>query len=450
MGSRRTPSRNDPCPCGSGKKYKRCCQGTAAARPSARTEPEFAQAALGHLHRRHRRAFEVTVDEFFGCIEDYELPELASGLQQMLEINLYEWALAEGEISVGGSTKRVVDLLTSDRGPRLSVEQRGALIELGKRPLRLYEVVATDPGASIVVRDVVQAPAEPVEVRERTASRSLAVGDLIGLRLVRSQLDEAWILTGAAYPLPRVWLQPLREEIRDIEERFHPNDVPALVSDSVIRSWLEHIDPSPPSIVDRATGEAILLTTDHYRVVDRANLLARLEAAPGLDGDAESGWRCVEDSTHRVLWSARLKGDHFQVFSHTRSRGDENRAWFEEVLGDAVTFTAREHTDPTSEALSGGDSLSTEEPPEVPPELWEELYRRNYSDWADAPIPALHDQTPREVVATETGRERVAELLLSYEHSERQQASSQGRPIVSFQFLWDELELKRPPTALDP
>lgn len=22
----RTPERNDPCPCGSGKKYKRCCQ----------------------------------------------------------------------------------------------------------------------------------------------------------------------------------------------------------------------------------------------------------------------------------------------------------------------------------------------------------------------------------------------------------------------------------------
>jgi hypothetical protein len=34
--------RNDPCPCGSGKKYKRCCIGTAAAK----TYPEKAQPVM--------------------------------------------------------------------------------------------------------------------------------------------------------------------------------------------------------------------------------------------------------------------------------------------------------------------------------------------------------------------------------------------------------------------
>ena len=31
------PGRNLPCPCGSGRKYKHCCQGKAAERATART-----------------------------------------------------------------------------------------------------------------------------------------------------------------------------------------------------------------------------------------------------------------------------------------------------------------------------------------------------------------------------------------------------------------------------
>lgn len=43
--------RNDPCPCGSGKKYKRCCDGTVAVNPSVilrneRKHPGFIAAAL--------------------------------------------------------------------------------------------------------------------------------------------------------------------------------------------------------------------------------------------------------------------------------------------------------------------------------------------------------------------------------------------------------------------
>ena len=39
------PGRNDPCPCGSGKKYKKCCMGTDAAsrarEQAARPTPDF-------------------------------------------------------------------------------------------------------------------------------------------------------------------------------------------------------------------------------------------------------------------------------------------------------------------------------------------------------------------------------------------------------------------------
>ncbi|MGO8756480.1 MAG: tetratricopeptide repeat protein [Gallionellaceae bacterium] len=49
-----TPNRNDPCPCGSGKKFKKCCYGKAAATPATLvqpTRPVNAQSRSGILQK---------------------------------------------------------------------------------------------------------------------------------------------------------------------------------------------------------------------------------------------------------------------------------------------------------------------------------------------------------------------------------------------------------------
>ncbi|MBI5657962.1 MAG: SEC-C domain-containing protein, partial [Nitrosomonadales bacterium] len=47
------PGRNDPCPCGSGKKYKQCCQQRKAPATSGGPDAAALQAALEH-HRAGR------------------------------------------------------------------------------------------------------------------------------------------------------------------------------------------------------------------------------------------------------------------------------------------------------------------------------------------------------------------------------------------------------------
>jgi hypothetical protein len=51
------PGRNDPCPCGSGKKYKKCCGAAIpiAAIAPAPTTHAAGNAASGHLLRRMGR-----------------------------------------------------------------------------------------------------------------------------------------------------------------------------------------------------------------------------------------------------------------------------------------------------------------------------------------------------------------------------------------------------------
>jgi hypothetical protein len=81
--------------------------------------------------------------------------------------------------------------------------------------------------------------------------------------------------------------------------------------------------------------------------------------------------------------------------------------------------------------------------PEVAAGIVEGAIRRNYARWADEPIPALGNRTPRDAIRNEAGLERVKGLLRSYEEGEAQQAAQQRRPQISHQFLWDALGLER-------
>ena len=115
------PGRNDPCPCGSGKKYKHCCwraEATQAADDRSRAVPR----ALSWLMTVHGRAVRASIDAaFFKGLSDQEnerLQHFEPTLFEGIMVNAMEWLLAEGAITVKGHERRVAELLLG-RGGRL-------------------------------------------------------------------------------------------------------------------------------------------------------------------------------------------------------------------------------------------------------------------------------------------------------------------------------------------
>jgi len=49
--SNRKPNRNDPCPCASGEKFKKCCLGKKAKHKSVCHDPNKARLALNKLQQ---------------------------------------------------------------------------------------------------------------------------------------------------------------------------------------------------------------------------------------------------------------------------------------------------------------------------------------------------------------------------------------------------------------
>ena len=123
---------------------------------------------------------------------------------------------------------------------------------------------------------------------------------------------------------------------------------------------------------------------------------------------------------------------------------------FEALAGSAVQHLAREITDPArslarvhddrgAETAVAAASPASGPSPEVLAQALEQVIRRRYAHWCDETIPALGGLMPRQAITTSTGLERVKGLLREYEDGERRQSAAQGRPAVSYQFLWDAL-----------
>jgi hypothetical protein len=57
--------RNDPCPCGSGKKYKQCCANSPAdfVEPERKGHAGAAERAIDWLMNKHRKAVSVAITE---------------------------------------------------------------------------------------------------------------------------------------------------------------------------------------------------------------------------------------------------------------------------------------------------------------------------------------------------------------------------------------------------
>jgi len=454
------PGRNDPCPCGSGKKYKQCCGSAAveAVTPEqgSASRTSGIQRAIDWLINRHRKAVTVALDDLLGDVtpEEYAaLQALDRETWSAIQINLTEWLLAEGEILVQGQLRRVAEYLLGQGGVLLTVEQRQWIAQLAVQPLRLYQVTDVVPGQQLTLCDVLDSEASPLVVRERLGSPATLLGTQIGARVM--EVDGHAVLSGAMYPFSSLTAPRVHHALRAASDHFTgpAEELDHVLSALIRQQWLaQFVAPAPiPTVIDQHSGEPMLLVTDHYRVKDWNALTQALAAQSDVDGNPDSGWnRLIDcrDGQIRAVATINIEQapDRISAFYKTQHYADDGRQWFESLVGDAVKFLSRSLSDPASlirNASTQGsrqrDDKDVDWSPEELSDIVAGAIRRSYAHWADEPIPALNGQTPRQAIQTAAGLERVKGLLRAYQASEKQSALKQQRPELSYEFLWQEL-----------
>jgi len=253
-------NRNDPCPCGSGKKYKKCCmlkeRDLSAVRADNR---EIVQEAINWVTIKHGETLKHWVETaWFDGIDATQRKGISTAdqsIQNIHDTNLLEYMMAEGvfveppvddadEEAEAADDKKAADDRKSTTKPvpvgpvmklvlgaveNLSDAQREYLEQLSKRPLRLYQVTETDPGSSFKLRAYPAGKGEEFTIEDKWISRQLDVGDTVGLRLV--QTGGVWETSGAVYHIPSEYLEELQAKLDEAGEAGYAS--------ALIRFWLE-------------------------------------------------------------------------------------------------------------------------------------------------------------------------------------------------------------------
>jgi len=291
--------RNDPCSCGSGKKYKQCClkKRRIAQQSAAEASSDGAvEQALDWLHRKHRHAVARWIDEvWYGDLSEGDFEALQqqleqSDMQQMHDTNMFEYMLADGRFRHEGRKQFVMDMVLGVGGVLMNPGQRQYLQQLRNRPLRLYEIRDVRPSEGVLLHDLMNADVSDAWVQERSGSRHARQWSVWGARIM--ERGDHLELSGAIYDIP---LNALDDVVATLERMRvdpfieHKDEMCAL---AIADHWMKLLaTPFPmPQMVDAATGEAMVFITEHYRVNDWAMLARRLAAEDDVDGDQQQGW----------------------------------------------------------------------------------------------------------------------------------------------------------------
>lgn len=217
----RKVQRNEPCPCGSGKKYKKCCMINARDQAVASMgRREGVQHALAWVSRLYREQLDRWVDDvWLADISDEQRQGIASAdpkIRSIHDVNMLEYLVAEGRFSDMDGEDSPLQLILASDELALDQGQRDYLMQLPLRPLQLYTVDHCLPGESISVRQTLDGDSEVIDIADTYGSRMFDAGDRVGLRLIET--PAGWETSGAIYHVPGEYLSELEELLQQAEQ----------------------------------------------------------------------------------------------------------------------------------------------------------------------------------------------------------------------------------------
>ncbi len=482
-----TTQRNQPCPCGSGKKYKHChgqpVRGAVSAEEQTwnrlrRALDSFPQRMIRFVRDTYGPgAIEEAWAEFtLWDEEEYGIEPGDSDLQIFFPWLFHAWdpdPLDTGvmETSLHGRTPTSVLL---DR-PRswVSSELRGYLEACAESPFSFHELVQVDAGRGFRARDVFTG--EEHDVLERSASRFMRRGNLFFGQLVTTQgitLMEACS--------PHGFPPDVKFDLIELRDRIEAHESP-LTPDS-LRDWdielrevyLDALDalrnPRRP-VLQNTDGDPTEFHRLTFRIPSARQAFEALkelaqdepedELLESADLDSQGRlsritfpWKAPGNPVHRewsntILGEIEISGEELIANVNSAARAAKLRERVAALLPEA-RFEGAEVTDLDtllSRHRAGGgkaeapDALSLLDHPEVRAQV-DQMMMRHYENWVEDPIPALGDVTPLEAVKSRNGRERVEALVNSIEHDGEKNSPPLNPAVI--EMLRERLGLDRP------
>jgi len=437
--------RNDPCPCGSGRKYKRCCLAKAQAAPVE----DLAWRRLRRLLDEHQRDMLRFVTNSYGRVAieeawryfvsdgeaafDAESPHVTLFMPWFY----HRWSPDAGESRVRDRALHGVIPTAAylQRKKRLDPLLREYLESCLAAPFSAFEILRADPGRGLAMKDLFTGAEH--DVAERSASITMQEGDL-----VFGQVAEAGGVTlleaSQGFAIPPIWkikLIELRQQRfagaieASLIELYHEIAIQLLGRKLPV---MQNTDGEPLSlrrvVFEVPSAQEAFDALKHLALEESDDELLR-DAVHGPQGGlvrAKLSWLKRGNAQNpgwenTVLGSIEIDGTRLTAEVNSEEREKALRRIVAERLGERSRYRATEIqsvekllAEAPAAPRRSKENAALAELPEVKAKI-AEMMAKHYEHWVNEKIPALGGRTPLEAIADPAGREAVEALVRQVE-----------------------------------
>ena len=447
--------RNDPCPCGSGRKFKKCClnKGGAVSQSYLLAERSSALARLMRFAARpkykelHRAALGLFWGDWFSEKADRRLEEVMTS--EPVEIAYNSWFAFDFDCG-GGRT--MLDFYLESEGSKLSSGELNYLQGLHGTHLRLYEILEVKSDQGFEVLDLWDD--RRFYVRERAATRQIVAWDLVVARIGPGGDGEA-VFETIPYLFRAADKDDLLKGLRKAHKAFlheFPDkgiaDFFRTMAPVFHKLWLDRVALPPRPKLITGEGEPFIFARVIFDLVDREAAIRYLADRRDDIVEQDDGsyvWLRPGDDVQRSLGVIVFEESRVIFETTSQKRAEKARDELPSLLGGTIRFRVISYED-VEQALKRAPKANKRKEPEIPiaeqRKILSEYYENHYRKWLDEPVPALGNRTPRHAAHLKTVRPKLIALLKDFEAmSERQRRA--GEIAYDFGWMWEELGLTR-------
>lgn len=455
------PGRNAPCPCGSGKKYKKCCALKVVAFPLRYTRADRA-TVYEKLERFGTRPtfahdFKMASTIFFGMTEAI-MEDLPGHAKDEAATQFMSWYLCDMDLDDGAT---IASMMLDERAGELTPGERTFLRAWSNSAVQCYRVIEVRPDEGITLEDVVSK--DRVDVREKLGTRGLASWDVLFTRVIQGGDGASLVMEGGIMHFRAMEYARIKSKLdyrrRQWREQGPGGDDTAFFKRMLpvfYGLWADRFLPQSMPEMRNTDGERLALTEIWYEVNDREAAIAFLDRHPEIERknpqDDELVWVWGAPGTSDGLEGSKLLGRFeldreagLKIEVNSKERAERVRSicgeWGDAV--DHIDSRTMETADLLRKKLDEKTPVASEPMDDELRAHMQEYYDGHYRRWLDQPVPMLENLSPREAVEVKRLRPAVTELIRGLE-SDHERAQRDGGVSHDPTWMWKELGLRRP------
>lgn len=448
--------RNDPCPCGSGKKYKRCCLEQESATYSfwahqRDASDQLTQDMLRFAKQKFGEQLPVAWQDFNMTNLPVPLDAYPGEEHIFIPYFLFQWN-PDRPRRKGARSGIVARWYELERAGKLSRMEQLFLEQATTQPLSFFEVLWSVAGERIQLRDILLGG--ETEVVERSGSRMLRTGDIIYGQIWNLQRLS---ILGCSAPIciPPSWKgevielrKKLRKKIAKKKRDLAVDDL-ARHADTIRLTYLSiRLALYTPPRLANTDGDPLVPHTLKFRIESPEKAFEALaplafgqtrgelleNAQFGGDGKLRSiefDWRKpgnakIPSWDNTILGNIKISRHTMVAEVNSKNRADRlckeiasrfgRSATLEELsattVDELLAKAPKRRRAQTKEDREWERALLSD--PEARNQL-QQIIQKQTEDWVQQKIPVLGNRTPLQAVDDPDGKEIVESLLLDWE-----------------------------------